>query len=151
MTELRFAADAMMGGLAKWLRLLGFDTHYLAGGPWRPDPGRILVTRRTGRPHQPRLAGWSRVVRLTSTTTQEQLKELTALLPEIAAHAAPLTRCSVCNASLHEISREEAAGRVPDYVLDTQTDFRICPGCGRVYWPATHRERIAGVLEQILD
>jgi uncharacterized protein with PIN domain len=57
-----------------------------------------------------------------------------------------LSRCAVCNTTLERVSREDVASRVPPYVVRTQTDFRRCPGCGRVYWPGTHvdgmRERM---------
>jgi len=39
---------------------------------------------------------------------------------------------------------------VPPYVFETQTDFRRCPGCGRIYWGGTHREHIRSRLEKLL-
>jgi uncharacterized protein with PIN domain len=134
---LRLLADGMLGKLAKWLRLLGYDTvydnaedHELARRA-RAE-GRVLLTRDHG------LAGRRglRTLLIRSEALEEQVREVQDALgppPDLA-----LSRCAVCNTALESISSEEAADRVPPYVLRTQTDFRRCPGCGRVYWPGTH-------------
>ena len=41
-------------------------------------------------------------------------------------------------AMLEPLSPEQAAPLVPPYVARTQTDFRRCTRCRRVYWPGTH-------------
>jgi uncharacterized protein with PIN domain len=40
----------------------------------------------------------------------------------------------------------EVSERLPPYVRATQTRFSECPGCGRVYWPGTHWERMSARL-----
>ena len=40
------------------------------------------------------------------------------------------------------LPRKEVRDRVPPYVFQTQQSFRSCPECGRVYWQATHWQRI---------
>jgi hypothetical protein len=59
------------------------------------------------------------------------------------------TRCLVCNALVEEASAEEVEGRVPPYVLSTQERFARCPGCGRIYWAATHVEAAKRWLGEI--
>jgi uncharacterized protein with PIN domain len=39
--------------------------------------------------------------------------------------------------------------RVPPFVAATAPRFRVCPGCGRVYWPGTHADRIARRLDTL--
>jgi uncharacterized protein with PIN domain len=61
-----------------------------------------------------------------------------------------LSRCLECNIHLVNVAREEAAERVPPYVLATQEDFQRCPACDRLYWRGTHRARMAEELERMV-
>ena len=74
----------------------------------------------------------------------DQLREVAAAVP--LRGSTVLARCLDCNRPLTEVSREEARERVPAYVWSTQTDFRGCTGCGRIYWGATHREHMLSEL-----
>ena len=145
----KLAADEMLGGLAKWLRLLGFDTLYLKKGPFPPHRDRTLLTRRTTRPHQPRLTGWPRIIRLSANDTQGQLRECLRQLNLRPEDTSPLTRCSRCNEILTPLDPDQAAGLVPPYVLGTQTNFAYCPSCRKIYWAATHCERMAEVIKSL--
>jgi hypothetical protein len=62
----------------------------------------------------------------------------------------PLSRCSLCNSVLVEISREEAqnAGAPPAVLLRHDTFWR-CPGCGRLYWPGSHYVRIMDKIGEL--
>ncbi|MBU2547567.1 MAG: Mut7-C RNAse domain-containing protein, partial [Proteobacteria bacterium] len=133
----------------KWLRLLGLDTYYLKHGPLTPMPDRVLLTRRTARAGRPRLAGWQRVVRISADRTAGQLDEAASALGLSRADLAPMTRCGVCNHLLASAGPEEVEGRVPEYVMNSQTRFSTCPGCGRIYWPGTHHGRIEAVIESL--
>jgi uncharacterized protein with PIN domain len=135
---LKLLADGMLGTLAKWLRLLGYDTAY---DNTATDPqlarraraeGRVLLTR------DRELAGRRglRALLIHSEVLEEQVREVQDALGPPPDPA--LSRCAVCNAALEPLSPEDVADRVPPYVLRTQTDFRRCPGCGRIYWPGTH-------------
>lgn len=139
----------MLGRLAKWLRLSGFDTYYLRQGPFKPIAERTLVTRRSEKPHQPILKGWPAIIRLRENIPEKQLKEVFLAAGITRADIRPLTRCSVCNNNLENIPKQDIAGMVPDYVYETQTFFKICPGCARIYWPGTHQDRMNAVLERL--
>jgi hypothetical protein len=139
----------MLGGLARWLRVLGLDVAYqpelhdaelvrraVAEERVILTRDRKLVERRAARSHL--LIASERV----EAQVQQVLRELRV---EVAA-ARLLTRCLRCNQPLRELPREEAIARVPPFVARTQARFRECPGCGRVYWPATHVARIRARL-----
>jgi uncharacterized protein with PIN domain len=136
----RLLADAMLGRLARWLRLMGYDTAYdnaaeddeLARRSRAED--RVLLTR------DRELA--NRVGLRTLLIESEELEEQIAQVRD-AIGAAPvptLSRCSVCNEPLEEVGREEAAGSVPPYVLRAHAGFRRCPRCKRIYWKGSHVE-----------
>jgi uncharacterized protein with PIN domain len=138
----RLLIDAMLGKLARWLRLMGFDATYL------PDvddivlvrharaEGRLLVTRDRG------LAARRGVEALLidSQDLEGQLNEVLSALGAPPPDAIP--RCTLCNEPLEELPHDAAEGRVPPYVWRTQETFSQCPVCRRVYWPGTHWEAI---------
>ena len=147
--EKRFAVDIMLGKLAKWLRVLGFDA---AVQPIR-DPelvekllaeGIVPVTRRE------KMRETQGIVFIRSDHLFEQLRELITALDLKGSDLKPFSRCSVCNSPLFGITREAAFGGVPDFVFETATDFRKCPECGRIYWPGTHKTRMLEKLQSII-
>nr|HID13727.1 hypothetical protein [Anaerolineae bacterium] len=145
---LRLLADGMLGRLAKWLRLLGYDTAYDNAAT---DPelarraraeGRVLLTRDRELSARRGL----RTLLIQSEVLEEQVREVRDALGPPPAPA--LSRCAVCNAVLEPVSPAEIADRVPPYVLKTQAEFRRCPGCGRVYWPGSHLQMMRNQMER---
>lgn len=140
----RFAVDRMLGRLARWLRVLGFDAAYRKELPGdrlltlaaRED--RVVLTR-DARLRDPR--GRARVIRIASERFRDQLRELDRVLP-LGGVAARPQRCVECNEAVVTMAPGEIPASVPEYVRATQTDFRRCPRCRRVFWPATHRARM---------
>lgn len=148
----RFIADVMLGRLAKWLRLAGFDVLY--SNNFDDDEiieisnreRRVLLSRDT------RLLIRRAVKEFVfprSELVQEQVKEVFAAV-HLSSLAAPLTRCLSCNEPLGEIPRESVEGRVPPYVFETQKSFKSCVSCGRIFWAGTHRASVIRSLERLL-
>ncbi len=136
----RFAADRMLGRLARWLRILGHDVAY--GRHLGRDTlvacarreGRLLLTRDT---RLVRRYGLPPHLFLTSDHFREQLQQVAAEVP--LGRGRVLGRCLGCNRPLEEVRpREQARERVPAYVFATAPYFTRCSRCGRLYWPATH-------------
>jgi uncharacterized protein with PIN domain len=148
----RFVVDSMLGRLARWLRILGFDTWYFREIEderlleMHVETGRVLLTRDT---HLVQCRGVESHVLVTNDGWEDQLREVLETLSLSVDPARPLTRCPLCNSPLRQLSAEEAHGRVPDHVARTTTAFRGCGSCGKVYWPGTHRKRMAEVVERL--
>ncbi len=147
----RFLADRTVGKLARWLRLLGYNTVYLP--QLSPDgalrearrQGRILLTRDTRirrRKDAPPL------VFLEKDRFREQLAQVVQTLQLDPAEWL-LTRCSECNAALQVVEKERVQDRVPAYVWQTQAEFRCCPDCRRLYWGATHKVHMLEELRRL--
>jgi uncharacterized protein with PIN domain len=147
----KLLADCMLGRLAKWLRLLGYDTDYdnVASDPELARrsraEGRVLLTR----DHELANRRGLQTLLIQSEVLEEQVCEVQDALG--APPSPALSRCSVCNVVLEPATAEEIADRVPPYVLRTQTEFHSCPGCGRVYWPGTHIQAMREQLDQFND
>lgn len=149
-----FIVDCMLGKLAKWLRVLGFDVLYdsraeddelLRVGQ---RESRILLTRDTG------LAGRARAVRvllIESERWEDQVRQVLDVF-ELRSMAAPHTRCLACNLALKPLAKERARNLVAPFILEHGAAFSLCPGCGRVYWKGTHAadmdDRLACLLKQ---
>ena len=139
----------MLGKLARGLRALGYDAVYEHGisdtdliRKARGD-GRTLLTRDTRlvkrRALPPHLL-------VSSERPSEQIRQTMEAFDLKIDPASLLTRCLVCNAETIPLPREEAKGKVPRYVLETQSRFARCPECRRIYWRATH---VKGILDWI--
>ncbi|MDH4231243.1 MAG: Mut7-C RNAse domain-containing protein [Nitrospirota bacterium] len=149
---MKFIADAMLGRLAKWLRLSGFDVAYYPDISDRQvikiarEEERTILTRDT---RLLKCKGAGNAVFIQSDHISEQLCEMKNMLdfndPELAE------RCVACNGRLQKVEdRDEVKGLVPDHVYYNYGGFTRCGSCGKVYWKGSHykniRERIRETL-----
>jgi uncharacterized protein with PIN domain len=147
---MKFVADKMLGRLARWLRLLGYDVAY---GPHLSGQGLIRAARREGRivlTRDRKIARLSHpppLLLLESERFRDQLRQVVETFA--LGLDALFTRCSLCNLPLEPLPKESVRDRVPPYVFETQEKFSLCRSCGRIYWPATHHERIREELRSI--
>ncbi|MEJ2715888.1 MAG: Mut7-C RNAse domain-containing protein [Deltaproteobacteria bacterium] len=134
-----FDVDGMLGRLAKWLRIMGFDAAFPRSAP---SEGRVFVTMKK----DVRRPGSVSITKIGPMDQLAEFLEQTGIDPNPAR---VLSRCLVCNVPVGETTRERAAGRVPDRVLRTSSSFNECPRCGRIYWEGTHGERIRKRLKKV--
>ncbi|RLG85094.1 MAG: hypothetical protein DRO15_07930 [Thermoprotei archaeon] len=156
-TTPRFIVDAMLGDLARWLRMLGYDTKYNKNyEDWQlikiaMDEDRILLTRDMSLFRRAnttfRKAGRDRLraFYLEWGDIEDVLANLAILLRrklsiDLRLDIDPLdTRCPICNSPLrYTTSLVEIAGRVPEVIANRYREFWICSGCGKVYWRGKH-------------
>jgi len=146
--QIRFVVDVMLGKLAKWLRVVGFDTRIAP----LSDRNRILSFLADGSICVTRAEKWrdvQGVVFIRNNDSFEQLKELISLLDLGPNLVRPFTRCSLCNSELIRIPRDAVFGSVPDFVFETATSFRECPECRKIYWPGSHKDRMLEKLQAV--
>jgi uncharacterized protein len=141
--NLTFAADRTLGRLAKWLRLLGFDTVYESDVSSNRfddnlDEMRVLLTRTEK--NRSRFSG-HRLVFIEANDLFEQLAQVIEDLGITADDIQPFSRCIKCNIPIVDIPKESAFGLVPDYIWETHDDFSMCRQCGRIFWRGSHTER----------
>ena len=148
-----FAVEKTMGRLAKWLRLMGFDTLLETDYPKKAfaehvGPERVFLTRTR---RAPAVHSALRTILIQANDPMDQLVEVirrTALRRE---GLRPFSRCLPCNEPIAAVAREEVAGTVPDYVLENQESFSRCPKCRRVYWPGSHTTRSLEKIKEIFE
>jgi uncharacterized protein with PIN domain len=146
---LRFVADAHLGGLARFLRMLGFDTLYDNAFSDRRivdlavSERRIVLTRDRG---LLKCRDVARGCYVHERKPELQLREV-AQRYSLEPRAHPFTLCLCCNLKLRTLRREGLHGRVPDAIIECYDDFMSCPACERVYWPGSHWGRMSAMLE----
>lgn len=146
----RFAADRMLGRLARWLRLMGADVLYDSALPGAEllrlarDERRTLITR------DKRLRTASDVLYLSSNSLRDQLLEVLRRHP-FDPRLRALSRCSICNTELSAIEANAVADRVPPFVFASHDRFAICLKCGRIYWEATHVKRMLAEIGTLIE
>ena len=140
---LKFAADRMLGRLVKWLRVIGQDVIYgqhLTGygliRAARAETRLILTRDRRLKQKQP-----PPFIFIESDHYREQLRQVIRDCG-LKTGQGMFARCVVCNAVLQTRPKETVEKLVPPYVFSTQEKFSWCPKCQRVYWPATHHEKM---------
>lgn len=147
----RFVADAHLGGLARLLRMAGFDTLYDNGYHDEEieriarEEGRVLLTR-------DRELLKRRTVELGcylhAIDPAEQLRELLARL-QLAGELRPFTLCLHCNLPLRPVAKETVLEQLPPRVSATQDEFTTCDACRRVYWKGSHHARMCAMLDSV--
>ena len=153
---MKFVVDSNVGGLAKRLRMAGFDALFFKDIADNRlvrialDDDRVLLTKDTEIMKR-RVVRSNRLkaILIEGDDVKSQLHQvLTAL--NLADEVSPFSRCMECNELLIPKDKAEIEGLVPPYVLQTQTDYMQCPGCKRVYWKGTHWEKMNIELEEII-
>jgi len=149
---MKFIATKELGRLAKWLRILGYDTTYFNQdnkasfliSALRED--RVILTRNT------RLtpSNGMRFLRIKSNFVSGQIKEVLSGLSLKPVEDCMFSRCVICNETLNSLPKEIAKDRVPQYVFNTQEVFLICLKCKRIFWQGTHWGNVRKTLEEIL-
>jgi len=151
----KFIADINVGKLARWLRILGYDTFIFKG---QDDvdmltaalaEDRILLTRDSEIVKRRLVTrGQVRAILINSDDFREQLGQVLNSLGQLPLPR-PLTLCVECNEPLIEKPKDGVKEYVPAYVYQTQNDYMQCPACYRIYWKGTHWQAMTERLNNL--
>jgi uncharacterized protein with PIN domain len=149
-TDLRFAADRMLGRLVKWLRIIGQDVIY---GPHLTGYGLIRAARAENRLILTRDRGLKQkqpppFLFIESDHYRDQLRQVVGQCG-LRLGDGLFVRCIECNTLLQSRPKEALEKVVPPYVFASQEKFFSCPTCRRIYWPATHHQKMLEELRNL--
>jgi len=147
----KFIADCHLGKLAKYLRIMGFDTLFF---PHIDDDKLIIIANEEKRIILTRDRELSQrknapVLFLEPIDTKAQLKTLIKYY-KLKEHPVPFSRCIVCNTPLQVVEKEKIIDRLPIKVQKYFDYFEYCPSCDRIYWRGDHYRHMMEFLEQVL-
>ena len=144
---MKFIADIMVGKLAKYLRMAGFDVIYINNAS---DDEIIKIAKKTGRMVLTRDSlmltrrefkkGIIKCLYIKDEKLKNQLEQITS---DLNFSLKPnLVRCIECNQKLIRVKKEDIKDKVPPYVYKTQQNFLYCKNCNKYYWRGTHYQNI---------
>lgn len=146
MPEPTFLLDGMLGSLARWLRIMGYDAVYLKDE--RDDEMLAALGERhlLTRDRQLAQRAGARGFFLESDEIDVQL----AMVVERFGLRFELerTRCAACNGPLLKVDKDQLKEEVPEGTWNSHLDFWRCRDCGKVYWQGAHWKNIRGRLER---
>ncbi len=146
--ETNFAAEKTLGKLAKWLRILGFDTIYDPDIINPAESGRILLTR-TKRIKDEYTT--DKLIFIESDKPFKQLQEVIKALGIVNEDIKTFTRCISCNTKIRTINKNSIRSVVPDYVWENQDSFKACSKCKRIYWQGSHTKRSMEQIKKLFE
>ena len=152
----KFIVDANVGKLARWLRMLGYDTIFMndIDDSVLVDIGlkeeRVLLTKDTQ--IMLRRIVTSGKVKALLTAEDDPKEQMRHVITEMKLdREREFTLCLECNVPLVPRHKDEVRDLVPPYVYKTQTQYHQCPICGRIYWRGTHWKHMNQELEMLME
>lgn len=141
--DMRFAVDVNVGKLAPYLRMLGYDTffdnkptdEYIAN--LARDQQRVVLSRDRGLLKRKQIE-FGRLIR--AELARDQFREVVRFFGLNSSNI--FTRCLCCNHELEHVEKEQIIHLLEPKTRKYFNRFSICPGCGRIYWPGSHWEKM---------
>jgi uncharacterized protein with PIN domain len=137
--EVRFACDAMLGRLARWLRLLGYDTFY--SSEIEDDEllkacsgGDLILITRDVEFFKRAVSYGIRAKLLQGNSFENQFAEVVESFGLDLRITPDGSRCPSCNGLIRIVDKEEIKNKVSMNTLNSYDSFFICTNCGQVYW-----------------
>ena len=156
MMEMKFFADNNVGKLAKWLRMMGYDTQFFNSGDDSSmiaialAEDRVILTRDTQIMRRRVVtSGQLKAILIQSDEPEQQMRQVIDSL-NLDCQFKPFTICLECNQLLVPRTREQVKDLVPPYVFQTQVQYVECPTCHRIYWRGTHWQAMTGKLNKFM-
>jgi uncharacterized protein len=147
----KFITDASLARLAKWLRLLGYDTVVFKKEAGRQmlrqaeAEGRIVLTRRQDMTER-QFSG--NLFLITDIVVGKQIDSIIEKYSLEIESQKMFVICLECNEKLQTLAKEEVLDLVPPYVFETRDEYKQCPRCKKIYWMGTHPRNALRFMER---
>jgi hypothetical protein len=149
---MKFFVDCMLGKLAKWLKILGFDAVYFNKiedsvlMAQAQKEGGILLSRDNA------LIEKSRGIETLFIESEDWNSQVEQVLDEFELWQVvrPYSRCIECNSELKDLPRSRAKNLVTPFIYEKAKSFALCPKCSRVFWKGTHHKDMEFKIGEIL-
>jgi len=149
--DFKFITDASLARLAKWLRILGYDTAVFTREAGREmlrqaeAEDRIVLTRRRDMIER-QFAGT--LFLITDVIVGKQLDAVIKKFSLKIDRRKMFGICLECNQKLQPVKREEVRDLVPQFVFENCAQYNQCSSCHRIYWMGTHPRNVLRFMEK---
>lgn len=150
---MKFLCDQMLGTLAKWLRIYGYDTFYANSEmddskllEISKNENRVLITRDK---NLIQIAQKEKIktIEIRTTDLDEQIKIVISNFKIDKTKI--LSRCILCNVEVEEIKKIDVKGKVPERIYNFNKKFWICIKCNKIYWQGSHYKKMFEKINKI--
>jgi uncharacterized protein len=149
-----FFCDAMLGGLARWLRAAGYDAMFEYGiddgdlVARCQAEGRVLLSC-DGPMFERNVikSGQVRAIRLPRGLAN--VEALRFVFDSLGLAVLDSPRCMACGGQLAQVPKHTVAGEAPPLAFRNCEVFWRCQRCGRLLWRGTHWQKISRRLDQL--
>jgi len=152
---IKFIVDNNVAKLARWLRVMGYDTLLFKQKDEDKmikialHEDRMILTRDTQLMKRRLVTnGKLKAMLITQDDPKAQLQETVRKL-NLSYHFKPFSLCLECNQTLIPRSKEEVQNLVPPCVFKTQNQYTECPVCHHIYWQGTHWQAMIKELKNL--
>lgn len=146
----KFILDVHLGKLARYMRMLGFDTLYKNDFEDEVIVNLSLKEKRTILTRDVGLLKRKNITHgyfIHNTKTERQIEEV-VLRFQLENHIKEFSRCIDCNGLLESIEKEKILEKLPSKVKKFYTEYFICSNCSKIYWHGSHVEGMSKVVNK---
>ena len=150
---MKILCDQMLGTLAKWLRILGFDTFY--ANAEMSDEDLLNIAKGENRTIFTRdkeliMKGKKKNLNVISIETTDLDLQLNQALKHVNIdEKSILSRCTLCNTVLDTVEKNKIQGKVPSKVFENNEKFWFCSKCNKFYWMGSHYNEMINKIDKI--
>jgi uncharacterized protein len=149
----KFLADGMLGGLARWLRMMGNDVLYsteLSDNELlslSKAEGRVLLTR-DFELYKRAISRGLETFYVEGKRESDRLAEVTQRYGLSLDIDMDKSHCPLCNTPIKPASKEELKDKLQPNTYQYYNQFWHCPNCGQIYWQGAHWKQISKTITQ---
>ena len=152
-----FVVDAMLGNLAKKLRVLGYDSKYFSS---IEDDKIILIAKNEKRVILTKDEQLTKIAEKQSVSFvlirgNDELEQIVQINTKIKLDRFVVdtnnSRCIACNGKLESVEKFRIIGKIPEGILEREQEFWMCDSCKKVYWEGTHFQKLQEFATKLND
>ncbi len=151
-----FFVDAMLGNIAKKLRIMGYDTKYLADIEddelirLAKKDKRIIISKDKNLVNQAIKFGLEAIF-LKNNEEIEQFRDMIKNLNlKTISINGERARCPKCNSKTELVLKKNIHEKIPTKVLEYNEKFWICKVCNKIFWEGTHIKNLQKFVSEII-
>lgn len=150
---MKFLADGMLGGLARWLRMMGNDVLYsteLSDNELlclSKAEGRVLLTR-DFELYKRAIGRGLDAFYVEGKRESERLAEVTKRYKLPLEIEMDKSHCPLCNTPIKPAQKEQLEDQLQPNTYRYYNQFWQCPNCRQIYWQGAHWKQISQTITQ---
>ena len=150
-----FLVDAMLGNIAKKLRLFGFDSEYFSDMDdselikKAKNENRVIISRDRHLIERAKKEKISSLYITKENETEQFLEILKATNLQLEKISGDTARCTRCNSTTSKIDKVKIGDKIPRGVLEQNDRFWKCDKCNQIYWEGTHVKNMQKFVQKI--